>query len=106
MSLKNVVENNDTRHGRIFDLIIQALIVLSLISFSVETLPSLSEATLTYLHYIEMATVGIFTAEYILRMMVADRKIRFIRSFYGVVDLLAIQINVTLIRFFQTRRAA
>lgn len=90
MSLKNVIENNDTRQGRIFDLTIQALIVLSLISFSVETLPSLAEATLKCLYYIEIATVAIFTAEYILRIIVADSKITFIRSFYGIVDLLAI----------------
>ena len=34
--------------------------------------------------------MGIFTVEYILRIVVADRRLRFIISFYGVVDLLAI----------------
>ena len=34
--------------------------------------------------------MGIFTVEYILRIAVSDRKIGFITSFYGIVDLLAI----------------
>jgi hypothetical protein len=32
-TLKRIVENNDTKWGRLFDLIIQSLIVVSLITF-------------------------------------------------------------------------
>ena len=41
--LRKLIEENETKSGRAFDLFIQALIVLSLISFSVETLPNLTE---------------------------------------------------------------
>ena len=37
-----------------------------------------------------MITVAIFTVEYLLRVIVADRKLKFIFSFYGLVDLIAI----------------
>lgn len=90
MRLKHIVEDNSTRLGRIFDLAIQALIILSLISFSVETLPNLSDESRKWLRYFEVISVTIFTAEYILRFVVADRKVRFVFSFYGVIDLLAI----------------
>ena len=41
MQLKRIIEENDTTAGKAFDLFIQCLIVLSLISFSIETLPDL-----------------------------------------------------------------
>jgi voltage-gated potassium channel len=89
-SLKPIVEQNDTRWGRVFDLVIQSLIVVSLISFSIETLPNLSSATKRWLHVVEVSTVAVFTLEYLLRVVVADRKLGYIFSFFGVVDLLAI----------------
>ena len=90
MKLKNIVENNDTAKGRIFDLTIQFLIVVSLISFSVETIPHLSAQTKRYLRYIEVVTVSVFTVEYLLRIIVSDKKIKFIFSFYGLIDFFAI----------------
>jgi voltage-gated potassium channel len=88
--LKRVIEDNDTRWGRVFDLSIQLLIVFSLVTFSIETLPNLSSGLRQSLHNIEIVTVSIFTVEYILRVVVADHKLRFICSFFGIVDLLAI----------------
>jgi len=89
-TLKRIVEQNDTRSGRVFDLAIQFLIVVSLITFSIETLPDLSQPVRNVLHYAEIFTVLIFTAEYLMRLYVADRKLAFIFSFFGFVDLLAI----------------
>jgi voltage-gated potassium channel len=88
--LKQVVEQNDSRAGRAFDLVIQALIVISLVTFSIETLPNLSPAAHRWLYAIELITVLIFTAEYLLRFLLADRKLKFVFSFFGMVDLLAI----------------
>jgi voltage-gated potassium channel len=90
MNLKQIIERNDTPQGRIFDLVIQTLIVISLISFSLETLPEITASTQHILRYIEIVTVGIFTIEYLLRIFVADRKLAFVFSFYGIVDLFAI----------------
>jgi len=88
--LKRIVEQNDTKRGRVFALIIQSLIVISLITFSLETLPNLSNATRETLHRIEIVIVVIFTIEYLLRVFVADSKPRFIFSFLSIVDLLSI----------------
>lgn len=90
MRLKQIIENNDTARGKIFDIVIQFLIILSLISFSIETLPDLDQKIRLILKYFEIATVLIFTLEYLLRLIVSDRKLQFIFSFYGVIDLLAI----------------
>jgi voltage-gated potassium channel len=90
MSIKNIVEDNSCPKGRIFDLFIQTLIVLSLITFSVETMPNISDETRALLRAIEVITVSIFTTEYLLRILVSDRKLSFLFSFYGLVDLAAI----------------
>jgi len=90
MTLKRIIEETDTRTGRAFDLFIQALIVVSLVSFSVETLPNLRPETRQFLRYIEIGCIAIFTIEYILRLIVADRKLGFIFSFFGLIDLAAI----------------
>ena len=90
MKIKRIIEENDTKAGRIFDLFIHSLIVLSLISFSIETLPDLSEITKRILGMLEVIIVAIFTIEYLLRLIVADGKLRFFLSFYGLIDLLAI----------------
>ena len=88
--LKRIVERNDTRWGRVFDLVVQTLIVVSLVSFTIDTLPDLSPATKRVLEIIELMTVVVFTVEYLLRLAVADRKLGFVFSFFGLIDLLAI----------------
>jgi len=90
MKLKSVVEDTDTKTGRYFDLFIQALIILSLISFSVSTVPDLYPEIITFLNYFQIFTVIIFTFEYLLRLYVADIKREYIFSIYGIIDFLAI----------------
>ncbi len=90
MKFKEVIEQSDTRAGKIFDLFIQSLIILSLISFSLETLPDLNEKTIKILNIIELFTIIIFTCEYLSRLLVANNKLKFIFSFYGLIDLMAI----------------
>ncbi len=85
-----MVERTDTRAGRIFDLAIQTLIVLSLITFSIETLPNLSPVWQTTLQWVEVVIVIVFTVEYALRLYFAEQRLAFVTSFFGVIDLLAI----------------
>ncbi len=90
MKLRTIIEQNDTRGGRVFDLTSQFLIWVSLISFCVETLPSLSAEFHEILQIVEIVIVVLFTIEYLLRVFVSEHKLRFIFSFYGLVDLVAI----------------
>tara|TARA_B100000315_G_scaffold103475_1_gene94827 strand:+ start:749 stop:1453 length:705 start_codon:yes stop_codon:yes gene_type:complete len=90
MSLKSIIESQDTKSGLIFDLFIQILIILSLISFSIETLPNLSKESIEWLNLFESISIGIFSIEYLLRVYVSDRKLTYVFSFYGLVDIIAI----------------
>ncbi len=89
-TIKQIVEDSNTKSGKAFDLFIQALIILSLVSFSIETLPSLSDESRTILRIVEVTCVAIFTLEYLTRIIVATNKKAFIFSFFGIIDLLAI----------------
>lgn len=88
--LKRIVETTDSQPARAFDLLIQLLIVLSLVAFSVETLPSLPAGWRRFLQAVEVISVMLFSAEYLLRLWVADNKPKFAFSFFGIIDLLAI----------------
>ena len=88
--LKNIVEINDNRKSRIFAYFIQILIFVSILSFSFETVPDLEPSTRKILRIIEIFSVIIFTIEYVLRIYVSDKKSKFIFSFFGIIDFLAI----------------
>ncbi|WP_171189914.1 ion transporter [Alienimonas chondri] len=87
---RRIVEDVDTPAGRAFDLAVQALIVLSLVLYSLETLPGLSHATRRALRWGELVTVGLFTAEYLLRAAVAKPTRTYVFGVFGAVDLLSI----------------
>lgn len=89
-TLKQIVEESDTPAGRAFDFGIQALIIISLITYSIETLPGLSESSQRTLRIAEQVTVALFSIEYIIRVFVAKPKLAYVASFYGLVDLAAI----------------
>ena len=89
-NLKRIIEETDTLAGRAFDITIQLLIVISLISFSIETLPEISGESRQLLSAIETVTVVLFSIEYLLRLVVAKPKLGFVFSFFGLVDLFAI----------------
>ncbi|MAW10536.1 MAG: voltage-gated potassium channel [Verrucomicrobiales bacterium] len=73
-----------------FEKLIQILIVISLISFAFETLPNLSTAWQNVLKFTEIIIVLIFTIEYIIRISLCRPRLKYIFSFYGVIDILAI----------------
>lgn len=88
--LEKLVETRDSKAGLIFDYFIQVLILVSLVTFSIETLPDISEKTHKLLDNIELVCVVIFSIEYVIRIIIADKKLKFIFSFFGIIDLLAI----------------
>tara|TARA_B110000908_G_C10181154_1_gene415731 strand:- start:276 stop:1001 length:726 start_codon:yes stop_codon:yes gene_type:complete len=88
--LRNIIDKTDTQLGLMFDLTVQATIVISLIAVSIETLPSLSIPAMAAIGIIEVVVVCLFTLEYLVRLLVAPKKSDFILSFWGIIDLLAI----------------
>ena len=88
--LRTIIEKNDTKTGRYFDFFIQFLILSSLVAFTIETFPDNSPQTKSFLWYFEIFCVVIFSFEYATRIYVAEKPFKYIFSFYGIVDLVAI----------------
>jgi len=88
--LRKIINDNNTVGGRRFEIFIQSLIFLSLITFSIETLPNVSKNQMRLLHDIDIFCVSVFTIEYILRIYTAQKPFSYIFSFFGFIDLLAI----------------
>lgn len=85
-----ILEDNTTKRGRYFDYFIQTLILLSLASFSIDTLPDLSINFRTFLEIFETISIVIFSIEYLLRVYVSKNPLKYIFSFYGIIDILSI----------------
>ena len=99
--------------GKIFDLTIQILIVASAVSFAIETLPGLLSTTARLLAISEALIIGLFTAEYLLRFYSSQKKLSFVFSFYGLIDLaavlpfyLAVGLDLRSLRIFRLARLA
>lgn len=83
-------ENNNPLLGGRVEAGIQILILFSLLTFTIETIPSLKPSTALFLEKLEVIFVLIFTVEYLLRFYLARKKMAFVFSFYSIVDLVAI----------------
>jgi len=94
MSLKEklykVVIDSDTVSGRRFDIAIQLFIIISILGFALETIDSLPIELKKFLSNLELITVTIFSIEYLLRVVLTKKSFKYIFSFYGIIDLIAI----------------
>ncbi len=85
-----IIFESNTRHGRLFDIILLSLIVASVVAVSLESLAQLPPLLAFVLRVLEWAFTVVFTLEYAARLYSSPRPARYARSFFGIVDLLAI----------------
>jgi phosphoserine phosphatase RsbU/P len=81
---------NDGPYARAFENLILALIVISVFSVILEATADLPTWATELLRIGEIVIVAVFSFEYLLRLVAAPRKLAFIFSFYGLVDLMSI----------------
>ena len=77
-------------YARAFEQLILGLIVLSVVSVGVEALPGLPAGITRALRVGEILVVAVFSFEYLLRLIAAREKLKFVLSFAGLIDLLSI----------------
>jgi len=83
----------DGRHpglGHYIELFLDAVIILSTIAMGVETVPDLPAWAVEALYAFELFVIAVFTVEYVLRLLSTPHPFGYARSFFGIVDLLAI----------------
>ncbi len=85
-----IIFESDTRAGKLFDLGLILAIALSVLVVMLDSVREYQQQYTVLLHGAEWFFTLIFTVEYILRLLCVDRPARYARSFFGIVDLLAI----------------
>lgn len=88
-----IIFESDTRAGKIFDEMLLLLIVLSLLVVVAESVDSLNARWGKWFEITEWVFTALFTVEYVLRLWCVRFPLRYARSFFGVVDLLAVAPN-------------
>ena len=88
--LHEIIFEADTPAGRWFDLALLAAIILSVIVILLESVAGIRASHGPALRTAEWIFTGLFTAEYVVRLLTVGKPLRYARSFYGIVDLLAI----------------
>lgn len=88
--LHEIVFEADTWAGRAFDIALLILIAVSVLAVTLESVPSLAQLYGTYFRYVEWTLTILFTIEYVLRISSVHSPLRYMTSFFGLVDLMAI----------------
>ena len=89
-ALHEIIFEADTRAGKAFDVGLLVMITASLVAISLETVSPYGEEHGRTLRLIEWGFTVVFSVEYVLRLLSVQRPLAYARSFYGVVDLMAI----------------
>jgi len=88
--LYEIIFKSDTPAGKLFDVILLVLILLSVLTVMLESIASLQRKYEAVFHAAEWWYTVLFTLELLLRIWVHPQRHRYILSFFGMVDLLAI----------------
>ncbi len=78
------------------EILIQILIIASIFQASLETMPNLKYKYKTFWDLSEKIFVAVFSLEYLARIYFSKRKLKFVFSFYGFVDIISILPSIIL----------
>lgn len=85
-----VIEGTDTPMGRLFDVALLVAVLLSVLVVMLDSVLLIHMQYETLLVYLEWFFTILFTIEYLLRLYSAPNRLRYMFSFYGIVDFLSI----------------
>ena len=88
--LYDIIFEADTPAGKFFDLALMATIVISIVAVLLESVSDIRNVFGRELRVVEFALTALFTIEYILRLLCVPRPIKYMTSFLGIVDLIAL----------------
>ena len=85
-----IIFEADTKNGKLFDVILLAAILLSIIGVMLESVDEIDKEYHEIIMVFEWGFTILFSIEYFFRIYAVNRPFRYIFSFMGIVDLLAI----------------
>ena len=87
--LHEIIYEADTYEGKLFDIILLVAIIASIVLVMLESIRSFDERFHYYLNIAEWVITILFSLEYIARIISVKRPLKYIFSFYGIIDLLS-----------------
>jgi len=88
--LHEIIFEADTPAGKTFDILLIIGIVLSILMVMLDSVSAIQNSYGSFLYAAEWFFTILFTIEYMLRLYCVGRPILYARSFFGIVDLLAV----------------
>jgi voltage-gated potassium channel len=94
-----IIFEADTRAGRLFNVVLFVAIIASVAIIVLESVESIRARYGTLLRALEWFFTILFTLEYLARVWTVNQRIKYTRSFFGIIDLLAILPNYLALIF-------
>ena len=88
--LRIIIFEADTKAGRGFDVTLIGMILLSVLTVMLDSVPQINAKYGQQLYYAEWFFTVLFTVEYAVRLWCIEHSWGYAKSFYGVVDLLSV----------------
>ena len=85
-----VIFEADTKAGKFFDIALIVCIAISVVAVMLNSVGSIRENFGPALNIVEWVITILFTIEYVFRLICVGDPLRYTRSFYGIIDLIAI----------------
>lgn len=97
----DIIFEADTKAGKAFDVLLLIFIVISITVVMLESVKDIYAKYGDVIEVLEWSLTIVFTIEYILRIYSVDKPLKYIFSFFGLIDLLSL--IPTYIGFFGFR---
>ena len=88
--LFEIIFEADTKKGKVFDVVLLIAIVFSIVLVMLSSVKEIEIKYHTFLITSEWILTIFFTIEYVLRLLVSPKPIKYVKSVYGIIDLLSV----------------
>lgn len=88
--LNTIIFGTDTKAGKRFDIILLWLILLSVVAVVAESMPELGLRYPQFFYRIDWVFTILFSVEYFTRIYAAEKRTKYIFSYWGIIDFLSI----------------
>ncbi|MAJ31426.1 MAG: voltage-gated potassium channel [Flavobacteriaceae bacterium] len=87
--LRQLILNKKVQYSNYFDFFIYVIIIITVIDHSLQTLDSMKEYH-DVLDSLEIISIVIFSIEYLIRLLANPKKVKYLFSFWSLIDLVAL----------------
>lgn len=87
--LHEIIYEADTKGGRIFDVVLFIAILASIVLVMLESVESFDKKYHNFLNISEWVITILFSFEYVARIVSIKKPLKYVFSFYGMIDLLS-----------------